>query len=70
MYPKPILHSPKPTQSGKDHEEDEFQAYFKYMCNHGHNNLQVDKVGFIVHVTKCWLGADEWVIDPSYDPPN
>ena len=44
----------------------------KYMHNHGHTDLQVDKAGFVVHITKGWLGAspDGWVTDPLYDPPN
>ena len=42
------------------------------MQSKSHEELQVNKSGFIVHTTKGWVGAspDGWAIDPSYVLPN
>ena len=42
------------------------------MEKNGHTGLKVTQAGFVVHVTKGWLGAspDGWVMDPLYDPSN
>lgn len=72
IYPKPMLHLPKAIQWGRDNEHNACQAYQSYLKTKGHKGLQVSQAGFVVHVTKGWLGAspDGWVIDPLYDPPN
>ena len=41
------------------------------MKENGHLNLEASSAGFVVHPSKCWLGAtpDAWVVDPSSNPP-
>ena len=72
IYPKPMLHLPKAIQWGRENERKACQAHQKYMEKNGHTGLKVTQAGFVVHVTKGWLGAspDGWVMDPLYDPSN
>ena len=67
LYPKPIIHLPKPIAWGHQHEPLARNEYVSYMNSHGHPGLTTSEAGFIIHEDKCWLGAspDAWVMDPS-----
>ena len=41
IYPKSMLHFPKAIQWGKDNEHKACQAYWKYLQNKGHKDLEV-----------------------------
>ena len=69
LYPKPMIHLPKPIAWGHQHEplaRNEYM-YVSNMNSHGHPGLKTSEAGFIIHEDKCWLGAspDAWVVDPS-----
>ena len=67
LYPKAMLHQPKPIVWGKSNEVKAQLQYLRYMEENGHHDIKCDLAGFVVHPYKCWLGAspDAWVTDPS-----
>lgn len=42
------------------------------MKNNGHDGIKVSPAGFVIHLTKEWLGAspDGWVLYPLSSPQN
>ena len=52
---------------GQQNESVACRKYQEYMIEHGHKGLTTHLRGFIIHPTKCWLGAspDAQVVDPS-----
>lgn len=67
LYPKAMIHQPKPIAWGKNNEVKARQEYVKHMEENGHRGIKTTLAGFVVHPHKCWLGAspDAWVSDPS-----
>ena len=67
LYPKPMIHLPRPIVWGHQLEPLARNEYVSYMNSHGHPGLTMSEAGFIIHEDKCWLGAslDAWVMDPS-----
>ena len=67
LYPKPMIHLPKPIAWGRKNEPKARRKYTDYMNSTGHIGLLTSDAGFVVHEEKPWLGAspDAWVIDHS-----
>ena len=72
LYPPPMLHKPPPIQWGIQNEKLARNVYTQHMREAGHTNLVVKDCGFIVSLSKGWLGAspDGQVYDPTSDNPN
>ena len=66
IYPKPMLHQPKPISWSKNNETKARNEYVKNMEKNSHPGIKAVPAGF-VHAKKYWLGAspDAWVTDPS-----
>ena len=72
LYPKPMIHIPKPIVWGRENEPKARCKYVEHMQANGHPGLTASCSGFVVHSEKCWLGAspDVWVNDPSVSDTN
>ena len=72
LYPSPMLYKPLPIKWGIQNEKLARNVYVQYMRHAGHSNLVVKDCGFIVSLSKGWLGAspDGQVYDPSSNNPN
>ena len=72
LYPSPMLHKPPPIKWGMQNEKLARNVYIQHMRQAGHSNLVVKDCGFVVCLSKGWLGAspDGQVHDPTLDSPN
>ena len=72
LYPSPMLHKPPAIKWGIENEKLARNVYIQHMRQAGHSNLVVKDCGFIVSLSKGWLGAspDGQVHDPTSDNPN
>ena len=59
-----MLHLPKAIAWGRDNESRACLKYVSFMKGNGHPDLETSPAGFVVHPSKCWLGAtsDAWVL--------
>lgn len=67
-----MLYKPPPIQWGIQNEKLARNVYTQHMREAGHTNLVMKDCGFIVSLSKGWLGAspDGQVCDPTLDSPN
>ena len=72
LYQPPMLHKRPPIQWGIQNEKVARNVYTQHIRQAGHTNLVVKDYGFIISLSKGWLGAspDGQVHDPTSDSPN